>query len=141
MRFLAFLLLLALASPAAAQALQTPAEALAQDAAEYARQHHVEADEALRRLKAQEETVAATDRLRAAYAKRLAGIFIEHDPAYRIVVLLKGGKAVPDDAMKAAGMTVPILFRTGAPTTREKILETIAKRGGRLRAAFPDARG
>jgi hypothetical protein len=140
MRFLA-LFLLAFASPAAAQALQTPAEALAQDAAEYARQHHVEPDEALRRLQAQEETVAVTDRLRLAYAKRLAGIFIEHEPAYRIVVLLKGGKAVPDAAIEAAGMTVPIVFRTGAPATREKILKAIAKRGERLRAAFPDARG
>ncbi|MEA3049608.1 MAG: streptogrisin [Sphingomonadales bacterium] len=134
-------LLLALASPAAAQALQTPAEALAQDAAEYARQHHVEPDEALRRLHAQEETVAATDRLRATYAKRLAGMFIEHEPAYRIVVLLKGGKAVPDEAIEAAGMIVPIVFRTGAPATRDKILKAIAKRGDRLRAAFPDARG
>src|SRR3954467_7928460 len=140
MRFLAFLVL-AVASPAAAQALQTPAEALAQDAAEYARQHHVEADEALRRLKAQEETVAATDRLRVTYAKRLAGIAIEHEPTYRIVVLLKGGKAVPDETLEAAGMTVPIVFRTGAPATRDKVLKAIAKRGGRLRAAFPDARG
>src|SRR4051812_39394461 len=140
MRFLA-LLFLALASPAAAQALQPPAEALAQDAAEYARQHHVEADEALRRLRAQEETVAATDRLRETYAKRLAGIAIEHEPAYRIVVVLKGGKAVPDQSIEAAGMIVPVVFRTGAPATREKILKAIAKRGDRLRGAFPDARG
>ncbi|MEA3060275.1 MAG: streptogrisin [Sphingomonadales bacterium] len=134
-------LLLALASPAAAQALQTPAEALAQDAAEYAKEHHVEADEALRRLQAQEETVAATDRLRVTYAKRLAGIFIEHEPAYRIVVLLKGDKTVPDEAIEAAGTTVPVVFRTGAPATREKVLKAIAKRGDRLRSAFPDARG
>ena len=98
MRILAFPLLL-LAAPAAAQALQSPAEALAQDAAEYARQHHVDADEALRRLEAQEETVAATDRLGETYRKRLAGIAIEHEPAYRIVVLLKGGKAVPDETV------------------------------------------
>src|SRR3954470_9330948 len=102
MRFLA-LLLLAFASPAAAQAMQTPAEALAQDAAEYARQHHVEADEALRRLKAQEETVAATDRLRVTHAKRLAGIAIEHEPIYRVVVLLKGDRSVPDEVIEAAG--------------------------------------
>jgi streptogrisin C len=140
MRFLA-LLLLALASPAAAQALQSPAEALAQDAAEYARQHHVEADEAKRRLQAQEETVAATDRLRETYKKRLAGIAIEHEPIYRIVVLLKGGKAVADETIEAARMTVPVVFRTGAPATREKILKAIEKRGARLRSAFPDARG
>jgi hypothetical protein len=140
MRFLA-LLLLALAAPAAAQAPQTPAEALAQDAAEYARQHHVGADEALRRLEAQEETVVATDRLRETYRKRLAGIAIEHEPVYRIVVLLKGGKAVPDAAIEAGGMTVPVVFRTGAPETREKLLKVLDKRGKRLRAAFPDARG
>src|SRR4051794_39764907 len=116
MRFLA-LLLIALASPAAAQALQSPAQALAQDAAEYARQHHVGADEALRRLQAQEETVAVTDRLRETYRKRLAGLSIEHEPAYRIVVLLKGGKAVPDESIEAGGMTVPVVFRTGAPET------------------------
>src|SRR4051794_20356228 len=140
MRFLA-LLLLALASPAAAQLLQTPAEALTPDAAEYARQHHVDPDEALRRLQAQEETVAATDRLRETYARRLAGISIEHEPAYRIVVLLKGGKSVPDESVEAGGLTVPVVFRAGAPATREKILKAIEKRGGRLRAAFPDARG
>jgi hypothetical protein len=140
MRFLAFLLL-AFASPATAQALQTPAEALAQDAAEYARQHHVEADEALRRLQAQEATVTATDRLRQTFAKRLAGIAIEHEPTYRIVVVLKGAKAVPDETIEAAGMIVPVVFRTGAPATREKILKAIEKRGDRLRSAFPDARG
>jgi hypothetical protein len=140
MRFLA-LLLLAFASPAAAQALQTPAEALAQDSAEYARQHHVEADEALRRLEAQEGTVAATDRLRETYRKRLAGIAIEHEPNYRIVVLLKGGKAVPDEAIQTLGMTVPVVFHTGAPATREKLLKVLDKRGKRLRAAFPDSRG
>jgi len=140
MRFLAFLLL-ALASPAAAQELQTPAEALAQDSAEYARQHHVKADEALRRLQAQDQTVAATDRLRETYRKRLAGIAIEHEPAYRIVVLLKGGKAVPDQAIEAGGMNVPVVFRTGAPETREKLLKVLDKRGKRLRAAFPGSRG
>jgi hypothetical protein len=140
MRFLAFLLV-AFASQAAAQALQTPAEALAQDAAEYARQHHVDPDEALRRLEAQEQSVAATDRLRETYRKRLAGIAIEHEPAYRIVVLLKGGKAVPDESVEAGDLNVPVVFRTGAPATREKLLKVLDKRGKRLRAAFPDARG
>jgi hypothetical protein len=140
MRVLA-LLLLALASPGEAQGLQTPSDALAQDAAEYARQHHVEADEALRRLEAQEATVAASDLLRKAYRKRFAGIWIEHEPAYRIVVLLTGGKAVPDETIEGGGMVVPVVFRTGAPATREKLLKVLAKRGKRLRAAFPDSRG
>ncbi|MBV9883072.1 MAG: hypothetical protein JO276_08695, partial [Sphingomonadaceae bacterium] len=140
MRFL-LLLLLALASPASAQAIQSADEALAQDADAYAALHNVERDEALRRLKAQEETVAVTERLRAIYAKRLAGIALEHEPEYRIVVLLKGSKAVPDTAVEAGGLSVPILFRTGAPATREKLVRAIERRGARLRAAFPSARG
>jgi streptogrisin C len=135
------LLLLAFASPAAAQTLQSPQEALAQDAGEYARLHHVDPAEALRRLEAQEETVAVTDRLRATYAKRLAGIAIEHEPDYRIVVLLKGGRPVADDVAEAGGLAVPIHFRTDAPATRARIVRAIETRGERLRAAFPAARG
>jgi hypothetical protein len=121
--------------------VQSAAEALAQDAADYARQHDVGVDEAIRRLHAQEETVADTDRLAVRYAKRLAGIAIEHAPDYRIVVLLAGSKPVPDDSVEAGGMTVPIVFRTGAPATRKQILKAIDKEGDSIRAAFPQARG
>jgi streptogrisin C len=38
-------------------------------------------------------------------------------------------------------MTVPVVFRTGAPATREKLLKALDKRGKRLRSAFPEARG
>lgn len=141
MRFLIGLLLLAFASPVAAQVVQSAEEALAQDAAQYSTLHHVGPDEALRRLRAQEETVAATDRLRALYAKRLAGVAIEHEPEYRIVVLLKGGKRVPDERIEAGELSVLVVFRTGAPATRDKLVRAIEKRGDRLRAAFPSARG
>jgi hypothetical protein len=132
---------LLLAAPAAAQTMPAPGTALAQDAAEYARQHRVAPEEAARRLAAQEETGAVTERLRETYARRLAGLFVEHEPGYRIVVLLKGGRAVPDEAVEAGGMIVPIVFRTGAPATRARVLGAIETRGERLRAAFPAARG
>ena len=121
--------------------VQSAADALAQDAAEYARQHDVPMDEAVRRLRAQEETVPETDRLAARYAKRLAGISIEDAPDYRIVVLLTGSKPVPDENVEAGGMVVPIVFRTGAPATRKKILKAIDKQGDAIRAAFPQAHG
>lgn len=142
MRTLFVFLLAAFAAAAAAQApVQSADEALAQDSAEYARQHGVGPEEALRRLRAQEETVGATDRLRKRYAKRLAGISIDHSPDYRIVVLLTGSKAVRDQAIAAGGLSVPVTFRTGAPATGKRIVEAIRKRGDEIRAAFPAARG
>ncbi|HEX4736643.1 MAG TPA: hypothetical protein VH331_03675 [Allosphingosinicella sp.] len=121
--------------------VQSADEALTQDAAEYARQHNVAPDEAVRRLRAQDETVAETDRLAARFAKRLAGISIEDAPDYRIVVLLTGSKPVPDEVVQAGGMAVPIVFRTGAPATRQKIVKAIDKHGDAIRSAFPQARG
>jgi streptogrisin C len=88
---------LALAGPGAASAaaqlvaptprVQTAVEALAQDAAEYARLNGVGLAEAMRRLRAQEESVAATERLQTLYRDRLAGISIEHHPDYRTAIL------------------------------------------------------
>jgi hypothetical protein len=118
-----------------------PAEALAQDAAEYASHHDVSVEEALRRLQAQEETVAATDLIQEKYKRRLAGIAIEHHPAYRIVVLLTGSKRVPSRTVSAGGMKVPIVFRTGARATRERIVAAIRGHQGAIRSAFSAAQG
>jgi hypothetical protein len=139
-----FLVFLFLASAAAAQApglVQSPDEALAQDAAEYARQHAVAPEEAARRLRAQEETVAVTDALAIRYRKRLAGISIEHSPDYRIVVLLTGRKRIPDASVSAGGLTVPVVFRTGAAATQARLAEVLRDRAEAIRRAFPDARG
>jgi len=77
-------------SPPLTAHLQAADEVLAQDAGEYARLYDVPIDEAMHRLRAQEETVATTDRLQEVYGDRLAGLYIEHRPAYRIVVVLTG---------------------------------------------------
>jgi hypothetical protein len=142
---IAALLAGAAASPAAAQEtaprVQTAAEALAEDAADYARRHGVPQGEALRRLRAQEESVAATDRLQNIYRDRLAGISIEHRPDYRIVFLLTGDSPVPDQTLFAGGMNVPIVFRTGAAATRDALAAAIARHQAELRSAFPAAQG
>lgn len=117
--------------------VQTPAEALAQDAADYARQNGVSLDEAIFRLRAQQESVPATDRLQLLYKDRLAGIAIEHHPEYRIVVLLTGTQPVADEAVFAGGRQVPITFRTGAPATRDRVLAAIEKHQAEIRAALP----
>ena len=101
-----------------AQPPKTQTEALADDAAQYAAQFGVFPSEALRRLRAQQASVAATDAIAQEFAARLAGISIEHSPEYRIVVLLTGPEPVPD--RMAAG--IPIVFRTGAKATRTQAI-------------------
>jgi hypothetical protein len=121
--------------------LQTAAEALAQDAGEYARRFDVPLDEAERRLRAQEETVALTDQLARTYADRLAGIAVEHAPAFRIVVLLTGTEPVPGQVIRAGAMDVPVVFRTGAAATRAQIVAAIKAHQAEIRAALPHPPG
>lgn len=131
----------AAAAQSAAPVVQAPAEALAQDAAEYARHNAVPLDEAMRRLVAQEETVAATDEIERLYRHRLAGISIEHRPDYRIVVLLTGTEPVAARSVFAGGMTVPIVFRTGAAATRDEVVAAIRTHGAAIRARLKGAQG
>lgn len=121
--------------------VQTAAEALAQDAGEYARQNGVSLAEALRRLRAQEASVAATDEIARLYRHRLTGISIEHHPQYRIVVLLTGGEPVAPRTVLAGGMHVPIVFRTGAAATREQVVAAIRTHGAGIRARLKGAQG
>jgi streptogrisin C len=136
MRWL-FVLLLAFATVAGAQPVQSQAQALSDDAAQYAARFGVTLDEGLRRLKAQQESVAATDAIRSEFAGRLAGIAFEHSPDYRIVVLLTGSDPVAD--RNAAG--VPIVFRTGAKATHADGLRALRKHLIDLHADLPNARG
>jgi hypothetical protein len=137
MRWLSALLFLLLATAASAQPVQTQAEALADDAVQYAAAFGVTPDEALRRLKAQQDSVAATDAIAREFGDRLAGIAVEHAPDYRIVVLLAGGQPVPD--RRAAG--VPIVFRPGAKATRAQAVTAMRKHLIDLRNDLPNARG
>ena len=141
-RLFALVLFAFAATSAAAQpVVQTQAQALAQDAHIYAAQHHVSDDEAVRRLRAQQTSVAATDAIRAEFASRLAGISIEHEPAYRIVVLLTGPDPVPERTISARGMDVPVVFRTGARATHEQAVAAMRKHLIDLRTELPGERG
>jgi streptogrisin C len=131
------LVLLAFAAQAIAQPVKTQAEALADDAAQYAAQFRVPADEALRRLTAQQKSVSATDAIAKEFASRLAGISIEHSPEYRIVVRLTGNEPVAERS--AAG--VPVIFRTGAKATRAQAIAAMRKHLMDLRSELPGARG
>lgn len=135
------LLAILVACPALAQPpappVQTEAQALAEDSAQYTAEFHVTPDEALRRLRAQQGSVAATDAIAREFAGRLAGISIEHSPKYRIVVLLTGAEPVADRT--AAG--VPVVFRTGARATHAEAIAAMRKHLIDLRSELPGARG
>jgi len=137
MRPILFLLLLAFSGPLHSQRLQTHAEALTEDAIQYAAQFRVAPDEALRRLRAQQASAAAMDVVAQEFASRLAGISIEHAPDYRIVVLLTGNEPVADRTV--AG--VPIVFRTGAKATHAEALAALRKHLIDFRTDLPGARG
>ena len=142
--FFGALLAAAAVSTAAAQTApirQSAAEAVAQDAEDYALRHGVSLADAIRRLRAQEESVVATDRLRGAYGERLAGISIQHRPDYRIVVLLSGDTPVAPQAIRAGGMNVPVEFRTGAAASRDQVLSALERHQPAIRAAYPNAQG
>jgi hypothetical protein len=137
MRAFLVLLLLLVALPAHAQPVQSQLEAFTDDASQYAAQFAVSQVEALRRLKAQQQTVAATDAIGHEFASRLAGIAIEHKPDYRIVVLLTGSEPVAD--RDAAGVT--IVFHVGARATHAQAVEAMRKHLIDFRADLPNARG
>ena len=132
---LAFLLLISGAAPA--EPVQTQDEALADDAVQYAAQFGTTTEEALRRLKAQQESVAATDAISSEFAERLAGISVQHSPDFRILVLLTGAQPVP--ARTTNG--IPIIFVTGAKATHAQAIEALRKHLIDLRADLPNSRG
>lgn len=127
--------------PSAPAPAKGEAEAIAEDAADYARRHAVSPEEAGRRLRAQQASVAVTDRLRRRYGRRLAGISIQHSPDWRVLVLLTGRRAVRDRIVEAGGVRVPVSFRTGAPATQAEIGRAMARHRRAIQAAFPRFQG
>ena len=127
--------------PAAAQTavpgvLQSPEQALAQDADAIATSLGVTSDEALRQLRLQEQSVAATDALAERFATRLAGITVRHQPGFEIDVLLAGDTAVPDETIAVAGEAVPVRFVTGAAATHTELVQAITAYQATIRASL-----
>jgi streptogrisin C len=137
MRWIFALLMLMVATAAMAQSIETRDEALAEDAAQYAAQFRVPLDEADRRLKAQQDSVGATDAIASEFVDRLAGISIQHAPEYRIVVLLTGSGQVADRTTDG----VPIVFMTGAKATHAQAVGAMRKHLIDFRNELPGARG
>lgn len=128
-------------APAAPPPVATTSEALARDASIYAARYGVPAYEADHRLRAQQDSVEVIERLRQVFAARLAGVAIEHRPAYRVVFLLTGSEPVADQRIYAGGMNLPIHFEIDAPATQKQVVEAIAAHQVEIRAELPFAIG
>jgi hypothetical protein len=120
--------------------VETPAEALTADAAEYAAAYAVAPAEALRRLRAQEASVPLLVRLAEAYRDRLAGVVVQHRPDYRILLMVTGPPA-PDVQVATAPFDVPVAVRSGALATRDQLIAAIEQHQAALRAALPTPPG
>ena len=116
--------------------LQSAGAGLARDADEIAARFAMSPADAGRQLRLQQASVTATDAIAARYAARLAGITIEHVPAFRIVVLLKGDLPVPDDSVVIDGEPVPIAFVTGARATHVELVQAITAYQATIRASL-----
>ena len=121
--------------------VQTPGEALAQDAAGYAARYGLGADQAVARLRALQASAALTDRIRDTFRARLVGVSIDHAPELRIVVLLTGTSPVVETSIAVEGVVVPIVFRTGATTTGDDVIRAMLQRAPQLNALLPNNRG
>jgi hypothetical protein len=120
----------------------TLAEALQQDARSYAAQFNVGMDEAVRRLRAQEGQGDIVVRLRDANPGRFAGLWVEHEPVFRMVVRLAGdAPAGPEFHRAAAGSRMPVKFVTGATATEAQVLGRIQSSLPRFASALPEMQG
>lgn len=110
--------------------------ARAEDAAAIAPRLGVTPDEAARLLELQVASVAVTDAVAARFPDRLTGIAIEHRPAFRIVVRLKGEGAVAPEVVTIAGQPVTIVYVPGAFASRAEMLAVISTFQAPMRASL-----
>ena len=109
---------------------------IAPDAPAVAERLGVSVEEASRRLRLQEASVAATDAIGARFADRLAGIAVEHAPAFRIIVLLTGDAPVADEVLALGGDIVTVSYRTGAPVTRTALVQALTAHQAEVRESL-----
>lgn len=127
----------AIALPAASPApLQTRDEAIRQDAAAAADMLGVPREEALRQLRLQEASVAATDDIARRFADRFVGVAIDHKPIFRLTVLLTGNAPTADESVDLVGEQVAVTFRVGAQASHSELVQAISAYQATIRSSL-----
>lgn len=112
-------------------------ESLRLDAEALARSSSMPLGRALQIVKLQEERGDTVSELRQEFRGRLAGISIEHDPEYTIVVRLKGNAQPNARSLRLPSGTVPIRFVAGAHSTVDEMVASYSSRIEQIRAIVP----
>lgn len=132
----------ALAGPLPQAQPLSAAAAELMDARAYSADHNVDVREAQRRLRAEAQMSDIVDLLRKGSGARYAGLWIEHDPGFRVVVRLVGDEPAPKGLTAAlAGSPIPVVFERGAAASQAELLDKVHAALPALLAAFPNMAG
>lgn len=107
----------------------------------YAKSHGVSVDEAKRRLVIQGELDPLLAGLQEKYKGAVAGIFIEHDPVYKIVVRLTGKGGSIRKLYRTSVGDLPVELRFGSAHSRQELADSIKDGYVALKALLPDLEG
>jgi hypothetical protein len=112
-------------------------QAQRQDAEAIARSSGIPLGKALQIVKLQEERGDIVSELRQEFRGRVAGISVEHDPEYAIVVRLKGNAQPNPRSLRLPSGTVPIRFVTGAQSSIDEMVASYSGKIDQIRAIVP----
>lgn len=107
-------------------------------AAGYSKEHKVSLAEAAKRLRIQDEFGQTAANLREEFSERLAGIYLQHEPDYRIIVRLVGKNAVEERMLVFPSGPIRISFRPGASATKYELLAAVKRKREILKKMLPD---
>lgn len=116
-------------------------DALREDARRLAASAGIPLGQALKSLRAQEDSQDIVDELRREFGGRVAGVHVVHNPDYKVVVRLKGAAAPSKRMLNRGGSDIPIEFVTGAESTAEEQVAAYSARLDQIRAILPTVQG
>jgi streptogrisin C len=115
--------------------------ALRQDAEALASARSIPLGQALKALRSEEDSVDEIDKLRREFGGRVAGVYVEHNPEYKIFVRLKGNGAVSNRLLKFASGNIPVQFVSGASSSVEELNTALSQNLDAVKAIFPTLQG
>lgn len=112
-------------------------DALRQDAEAVARSTGLPLGKALQIVKLQDERGDLVSELRQEFRGRVAGISVEYEPEYTLVVRLKGAAEPNPRSLKLPSGSVPIRFITGAQSSKEEMVASYSSKVDQIKAIVP----
>lgn len=115
--------------------------ALSEDARFHSASSGLPVEISYKRLRAESESAALVAKLRDSYRGRMAGLYIEHEPVYRIVVRLKGGQQEPSRFFDAGAQKVMVEFVPGARHSQAELRSAVDLKISQIRSILPTLQG